>query len=54
MLGKDWVMKIYYDIFVQFVDEYRYEFSGGKVIYFGLRLVEFRCIQLYIKLNNYN
>lgn len=41
-LGKDWVMKTYHDIFVQFVDEHRHEFSGGKVIYSGLRSVELR------------
>lgn len=38
-LGKDWVMKTYHDIFVKFVDEHRHEFSGGKVIYSGLRIV---------------
>lgn len=41
-LGKDWVMKTYHDIFVKFVDEHRHEFSGGKVIYSGLRSVELR------------
>lgn len=46
-LGKDWVMKTYHDIFVKFVDEHRHEFSGGKVIYSGLRSVKLRRRYLY-------
>ncbi|XP_048728316.2 adenosine deaminase 2-like [Ostrea edulis] len=37
--NRDWVMKTYNDIFEKFVADHKNEFTGGKVIYSGIRVV---------------